>query len=80
MRYFFVNLINEFSEPKFLGGSPVLNGAKQIAVEHAQRNEFGVIKKWSGKDPYTASPTATGRFHYEIESHEVSAREVSQSS
>lgn len=80
MRYFFVNLINEFSESKFLGGSPVLNGAKQVAVKHAQRNQLGAIKKWSDKDPYIAAPTATERFHYEIESREVSAREVSQSS
>lgn len=71
MKYFFVELLTAYDRSRLLGGSPVLNGVKAVAEKHAVRNGIGPVGKWTGEEPYTASPKGDAGITYSIYSNEV---------
>jgi len=71
MKYFFAELVNEFNETHFLGGSPVVKGAQEVASKHAIRNKIDPISKWSKGDPSTATPAGSPAQQYRVYSKDV---------
>lgn len=71
MKYFFAELVDEFDATRFLGGSPAVRGAQEVAHKHALRNNIDPVSQWTKDDPSTATPKGNPTVHYRVYSKEV---------